>query len=57
MRKRAIGWELTVKKGDGVRNDDKIKSDRVTVQHGTRSDGVRVHDKKTSDRVRVLHEK
>ena len=35
MRERAIGWEITIRKSDGVR-----------VYHEKKSDGVRVHYEK-----------
>ena len=42
MRKRAIGWELTIKKSDGVRVHNEKKSNGVRVPYEKKSDGVRV---------------
>ena len=46
MRKRAMGYELTIKKSDGVTNDQKKRSDGVRVDDEKKSDGVRVYQKK-----------
>ena len=42
MRRRAMGWEFTMRKSDGVRVDPEKKSD-----------GVRIHHEKKSDRGRL----
>ena len=46
MRKRAMGWEFTIKKSDRVRDDHEKKSDGVRVDHERKSDRVRVHHEK-----------
>ena len=46
MRKRAMGQDFTMRKGD-----------RVSVHHEKKSDGVRLHHERKSDGVRVHHEK
>ena len=46
LRKRAMGRDMTIKKGDGVRVDHKKKSDGVRVHHERKRDGVRVHHEK-----------
>ena len=33
MRRRAMGWEFTMRKSDGVRVDHEKKSDRVRLQN------------------------
>ena len=46
MRKRAMGWEFTMRKSDGIR-----------VHHEKKSNGLRTHHEKESNGVRVDHEK
>ena len=43
MRKRAMGWEFTMRKSDGVRVDIEKKSDGVRIHHEKKSDRVRLH--------------
>ena len=43
MRKRAMGWEFTMRKSDGVRVDTEKKSDGVKIHHEKKSDRVRLH--------------
>ena len=42
MRNRAMGWEFTMRKSDGVRVHNEKKSDGVTVDYEKKTDGVRV---------------
>ena len=43
MRKRAMGWEIAMRKSDGVRVDPKKKSDGVRIHHEKKSDRGRLH--------------
>ena len=45
------------KKRDRVGNDQKKKSDGVTIHHQKKRDEVKVHDETRSDGVRFHHEK
>ena len=42
MRKTAMGYEITIRKSNGVRVHLEKKSDRVTVDYEKKSDGVGV---------------
>ena len=46
MRRRAMGWEFTMRKSDGVRVDHEKKSDGVRIHHEKKSDRVRLHNQK-----------